>query len=84
MNLIEALEASFNIVFSLFGIGRNAPPSETVINELGRDRLQSITILNKLSGKALTVEDSSANQGARVVQLPRSDAEQSNMGIRAG
>jgi len=74
MNLIAALEGSFNIVFGLFGIGRNATPSEIVINKLKTERLQSMTILNKLSGKALTVEDSSTIQGARVVQLTRSDA----------
>ena len=73
MNIIAALEASFNIVFGLFGVGRNATPSEIVINMLNTDRLQSMTILNKLSGKALTVEDSSIDQGARVVQLTRSD-----------
>ena len=45
-----------------------------IINKLRTERFQSITILNKLSGKALTVEDSSTNQDARIEQLTRSDA----------
>ena len=55
LNLIAALEASFDIVLGLFGIGRNATPSEIIINKLTTNRFQSVTILNKLSGKALTV-----------------------------
>ena len=39
MNIIAALEASFNIVFNLFGIGENKTPSETIINRLRTDRL---------------------------------------------
>lgn len=74
LNLIAALESSFNIVFALFGIGKNATPSGITINKLRTDSFQSMTILNKLSGKALTLEDSSPNQGARIVQLTRSDA----------
>jgi hypothetical protein len=74
INLIAALEASFNIVFDLFGIGRNATPSEIIINKLRTDRFQSVTILNKLSGKALTVEDSSTNQGASIQQVTRNGA----------
>ena len=53
MNLIAALESSFDVVFALFGIGRNATPSGSIINKLRTDRFQSMTILNKLSGKAL-------------------------------
>ena len=74
MNVIAALEASFNIVFGLFGIGRNATPSGIIINKLATDRFQSVTIQNKLSGKALTVEDSSTNQGARIQQVTRNGA----------
>ena len=74
MNLIAALESSFDVVFALFGIGRNATPSGSIINTLRTDRFQSLTILNKLSGKALTVEDSSTHQGARIEQITRSDA----------
>ena len=74
MNLIAALESSFDVVFALFGIGRNATPSGIIINKLRTDRFQSMTILNKLSGKALAVEDSSTNQGARIEQITRSDA----------
>ena len=74
MNLIAALESSFDVVFALFGIGRNATASGVIINKLRTDRFQSMTILNKLSGKALTVEDSSTNQGARIEQITRSDA----------
>jgi len=72
-NLIAALESSFNVVFALFGIGRNATPSGSVTKKLRTDRFHSMTILNKLSGKALTVEDSSTNQGARIEQITRSD-----------
>ena len=43
INLIAALEASFDIVFGLFGIGRNATPSEIIINKLATNRLQSRT-----------------------------------------
>ena len=59
MNLITALEASFNIVFGLFGLGRNATPSGIIINRHRTDRFQSMTVLNKLNGKALKVEDCS-------------------------
>jgi hypothetical protein len=59
MNLIAALKSSFDVVFALFGVGRNATPSEIIIN--------------KLSGKALAVEDSSTNQGAHIEQITRSD-----------
>ena len=71
INLTASLEASFDIVFGLFGIGRNATPSEIIINKLATNRFQPVTILNKLSGKALTVEDSSTNQGARIQQVTR-------------
>ena len=71
INLIAALEASFDIVLGLFGIGRNATPSGIIINKL--TTFQSVTILNKLSGKALTVE---------AVACKR--REQSAMGVRAG
>jgi hypothetical protein len=73
MNLIAALESSFDLVVALFGIGRNATPSGSIINKLRTDRFHSMTILNKLSGKALTVEGSSTNQGARIEQITRSD-----------
>jgi hypothetical protein len=74
MNIIGALEASFNIVFGLFGIGENATPSGIIINKLRTDRLESMTILNKLSDKALTVGDSSTKKSAPIEQLTRSDA----------
>src|SRR6266478_95314 len=68
MNLIAALESSFDVVFALFGIGRSATPSGIIIN--------------KLSGKALTVEDSSTNQGARIEQITRSDAPNQRWSIK--
>jgi hypothetical protein len=74
INIIAALEASFNIAFGLFGIGENKTPSGTIINRLRTDRLESMTILNKLSCKALTVENSSTKRGASIEQLTRSDA----------
>jgi hypothetical protein len=74
MNLIESLEASFGLLFALLGVGRNATPSEIIINKFRTDGFQSVTILNKLSGKLLTVEDSSTNQGARIQQVPRNGA----------
>jgi hypothetical protein len=82
MNLIAALESSFDVVFAQFGIGRNATPSGIIINKLRTDRFQSMTILNKLSGKALTVEDSSTNQGARIEQITRSDAPNQRWSIK--
>jgi hypothetical protein len=68
MNLMAALESSFDVVFALFGIGRNATPSGSVIN--------------KLSGKALAVEDSLTNQGARIEQITRSDAPNQRWSIK--
>ena len=82
MNLIAALESSFDVVFALFGIGRNATPSGITINKLRTDRFQSMTIPNKLSGKALTVEDSSTNQGAHIEQITRSDAPNQRWSIK--
>jgi hypothetical protein len=41
-----------------------------------------MTILNKLSGKALTVEDSSTNQGARIEQITQSDAPNQRWSIK--
>ena len=82
MNLIAALESSFDVVFALFGIGRNATPSGGVIKRLRTDRFQSMTILNKLSGKALTVEDSSTDQGARIKQITRSDTPNQRWSIK--
>jgi hypothetical protein len=82
MNLIAALESSFDVVFALFGIGRNATSSGSIINKLRTDRFQSMTILNKLSGKALAVEDSSTNQGARIEQITRSDAPNQRWSIK--
>jgi hypothetical protein len=83
INLIATLESSFDIVFALFGIGRSPTPSGTIINELRTDRLQSMTILNKLSGKALTVEDSSTKQGARIEQITRSDSPNQRWSIKS-
>jgi hypothetical protein len=74
MNLIESLEAPFGLLFALLGVGRNATPSEIIINKFRTDGFQSVTILNKLSGKVLTVEDSCTNQGARIQQVPRNCA----------
>ena len=74
MNLLATLETSFDIVFSLFGIGKNATPSGMIVSKLRTNNFQSMTILNKLSGKALSVEDSSTKQGARIEQLTPSNA----------
>jgi ricin-type beta-trefoil lectin protein len=67
--LIRGLESTFDILFALV-LGK------------GTDRLlqteeyesRSVTIVNKLSGKALEVENSSVHQGARVQQVTLSDA----------
>jgi hypothetical protein len=82
MNFIGALESSFDVVFALFGIGKYATPSGIIINKLRTDRFQSMTILNKPSGKALTVEDSSTNQGARIEQITPSDAPNQRWSIK--
>jgi arabinan endo-1,5-alpha-L-arabinosidase len=74
LNIIGALEESFNIVFDLFGIGKTATPPGNIINELRTDGLESMTILNKLSGKALTVQDSSDKEGVHIQQATRNDA----------
>jgi hypothetical protein len=39
-----------------------------------RDESQPVNIVNKLSGKALEVEDCSTNQAARIQQVTRNDA----------
>jgi hypothetical protein len=82
LNIIAALEESFNIVFDLFGIGKTATPPGNIINELRTDGLESMTILNKLSGKALTVQDSSDKEGVHIHQATRNDADHQRWYLR--
>jgi hypothetical protein len=68
-HLIRGLEASFDILFALV-LGKGTDLLlETVKYEPG-----SVTIVNKLSGKALEVENSSVHQGARIQQVALSGA----------
>jgi hypothetical protein len=60
MNLIAALESSFDVVFALFGIGRNATPAGSIINKLGTDRFQS---MNKSLNNHVTVQERPFNGG---------------------
>jgi hypothetical protein len=67
--LIRGLEASFDILFALV-LGKGTD----LLLETVKHEPQSVTIVNKLSGKALEVENSSVHQGARIQQVTLSGA----------
>ena len=62
--LIRGLEASFDILFALV-----LSKGTDLLFETLKHEPQSVTIVNKLSGKALEVESSSVHQGARIQQV---------------
>ena len=62
--LIRALEATFDILFALVP-GKRAD----LLLETEKHEPRSVTIVNKFSGKALEVENSSVHQGARIQQV---------------
>jgi hypothetical protein len=67
--LIRGLEASFDILFGLI-LGKGTD----LLLETLKHEPRSVTIVNKLSGKALEVENSSLHQGARIQQVTLSGA----------
>jgi hypothetical protein len=66
---ITGWNASFEILIALF-LGKGA----ALLLGAETDPPQSVTIVNKLSGKVLEVEDSSTTWGARVQQITRNGA----------
>ena len=62
--LIRGLETSFDILFALV-LGKGTD----LFLETEKHEPQSVTIVNKFSGKALEVENSSIHQGARIQQV---------------
>jgi hypothetical protein len=66
---VSIFETNFNNLLGLF-LGR------ATTNRLGPERgtARPVTIINKLSGKALEVENASINQVARIYQVTRNDA----------
>jgi hypothetical protein len=62
--LIRGLEASFDILFALV-LGKGTD----LLLETVKHEPQSVIIVNKLSGKALEVENSSVHRGARIQQV---------------
>ena len=62
--LIRGLEASFDILFALV-LGKGTD----LLLETQKHEPRSVTIVNKFSGKALEVENSSVHQGARIQQV---------------
>jgi hypothetical protein len=66
--LIRGLETSFDTVFAIL-LGKGT----AILLGMERNATQPVTIINKLSGKALEVEDSSTNPGARIQQTTWND-----------
>jgi hypothetical protein len=67
--LTRGLEASFDILFALV-LGKGTD----LLLETEKHEPRSVTIVNKFSGKALEVENSSVHQGARIQQVTLSGA----------
>ena len=67
-NLVSIYETNINNLLDLF-LGKGT----SILLGLERNTTQPVTIVNKLSGKALEVEDSSTNQGARIQQVTRNN-----------
>ena len=66
---ISICETNINNLLDLF-LGKGT----SMLLGLERNATQPVTIVNKLSGKALEVEDSSTDQGARIQQVTRNGA----------
>jgi hypothetical protein len=66
---ITARDAPINILLAIL-LGNGTP----ILIGTDRNATQSVTIVNKVSGKALEVEDSSINEGARIQQVTRNGA----------
>ncbi len=67
--LIRGLEATFDVLFALV-LGKGTD----LLLETEKHEPRSVTIVNKFSGKALEVENSSVHQGARIQQVTLSGA----------
>ena len=66
--LVSLYETNINNLLDLF-LGKGT----SMLLGLERNATQPVTIVNKLSGKALEVEDSSTDQGARIRQVTRNN-----------
>jgi hypothetical protein len=66
---VSIFETNINNLLALF-LGKGT----SMLLGPERNATQPVTIVNKLSGKAVEVENSSANQGARIQQVTRNDA----------
>lgn len=67
--MIIGLEATFDVLFALV-LGKGTD----LLLETEKHEPRSVTIVNKFSGKALEVENSSVHQGARIQQVTLSGA----------
>ena len=66
---VSIFETNFNNLLGLL-LGKGT----SILLGPGRYAVQPVTIINKLSGKALEVADSSTDQGARIRQVTRNGA----------
>jgi Ricin-type beta-trefoil lectin domain-like len=72
--LIPVCEANVNnLLILLAGTGRNSPGTSTIY-DITKNVSQPVTIINKLSDKALEVGGLSENNGTLVRQITRNDA----------
>jgi hypothetical protein len=72
--VIPVCEANVNNLLTLLtGIGRNSPRTSTIY-DITKNASQPVTIVNKLSDKALEVGGLSDNNGTLVRQITRNDA----------
>ena len=67
--LVRGLEGTFDVLFALV-LGKGTD----LLLETEKHEPRSVTIVNKFSGKALEVENSSVHQGARTEQVTLSGA----------
>jgi Ricin-type beta-trefoil lectin domain-like len=67
--LVRGLEGAFDVLFALL-LGKGTD----LLLETEKHEPGSVTIVNKFSGKALEVENSSVRQGARIEQVTLSGA----------
>lgn len=63
--MIIGLEATFDVLFALV-LGKGTD----LLLETEKHEPRSVTLVNKFSGKALEVENSSVHQGAEFNRLP--------------
>jgi Ricin-type beta-trefoil lectin domain-like len=75
--LIRGLEATFDVLFALV-LGKGTD----LLLETEKHEPRSVTFVNKFSGKALEVENSSVHQGARIQQVTLSGAASQHWFVR--